>query len=34
MTNSMEFTVEDFQTGGKTAENFAESSKPIVGLAI
>jgi hypothetical protein len=30
----MEITVEDFQNGGKTAENFAESSKPIDGLAI
>jgi len=34
MTNSMEFTVEDFQTRGKTGENFAQGSKPIAGLAI
>jgi len=30
----MEFIVEEFQTGGKTVEKFAESSKPIVGLTI
>lgn len=30
----MDITVEDFQTPGKTAENFAESSKPIGGLTI
>jgi hypothetical protein len=30
----MVLTVEDFQTGGKAGEKFAESSKPIAGLAI
>ena len=30
----MAFTVEDFQTRGKTAEYFAETSKPNGGLTI